>query len=175
MHKEKTSNMMIVWVLIVLLVIGILVYVTIHNKVSTSGTDTSTTDVSSQNTNMQPITQPTQQIPGVSITITQEGTGAVAKTGDTVAMNYTGTLADGTVFDSNVDPKFGHVQPFIFTIGAGMVIKGWDVGVAGMKVGEKRTLVIDPDYAYGASGAGGGAIPPNATLTFDVELVAIKQ
>ena len=77
-------------------------------------------------------------------------------------------------FDSNVDPKFGHVQPFVFTIDAGMVIKGWDVGVAGMKVGEKRNLLITPEFGYGATGAG-NIIPPNATLSFDVELVAIKK
>ena len=99
-------------------------------------------------------------------------TGQVAKTGDTVAVNYTGKLADGTVFDSNVDPKFGHVTPFIFTLGAGQVIPGWDKGIVGMKVGETKTLVIPPADAYGASGQ--GPIPPNATLTFEVELLAIK-
>ena len=100
--------------------------------------------------------------------------GTVAKTGDTVAMNYTGRLADGTVFDSNVDPKFNHVQPFVFTLGAGQVIPGWDKGIVGMKVGEKKTLVILPADAYGTTGAG-GVIPPNATLTFDVELLGIKK
>ena len=100
--------------------------------------------------------------------------GQVAKTGDTVAMNYTGRLANGTVFDSNTDPKFKHVEPFIFTLGAGQVIPGWDKGIVGMKVGEKKTLVIPPADAYGATGAG-GVIPPNATLTFDVELLAIKK
>ena len=130
--------------------------------------------------------QNTQQIEGVKITIVKEGTGDVAKTGDTVDMNYTGKLADGTVFDSNTDPKFSYkdpssgkemhyLVPFSFTIGAGQVIKGWDVGVAGMKVGEERTLEIEPDYAYGASGAGGGVIPPNATLTFDVQLLKIEK
>lgn len=100
--------------------------------------------------------------------------GEVAKAGDTVAMNYTGRLVDGTVFDSNVDPKFGHVQPFVFTLGAGQVIAGWDKGIVGMKVGEKKTLTIPPEDGYGAAGAG-GVIPPNATLVFDVELLAIKK
>ena len=98
----------------------------------------------------------------------------VAKKGDTVAMNYTGRLENGTVFDSNVDPKFKHVQPFIFTLGAGQVIAGWDKGIVGMKVGEKKTLTILPADGYGAAGAG-GVIPPNATLIFDVELLAIKK
>ncbi len=97
----------------------------------------------------------------------------VSKNGDVLVMNYTGKLADGTVFDSNVDPKFNHVQPFEFTLGAGMVIKGWDEGLVGMKVGEKKTLTIAPEKGYGERGAG-ALIPPNATLIFDVELVGIK-
>ena len=100
------------------------------------------------------------------------GTAQVAKAGDVVSMNYTGRLEDGTVFDSNIDPKFGHVEPFVFTLGAGQVIAGWDKGIVGMKVGEKKTLVIPPENAYGERGAG-GIIPPNATLIFDVELLAI--
>mgnify|MGYP001590392706 CR=1 FL=1 len=100
-------------------------------------------------------------------------TGATAKAGDMVSMNYTGRLADGTVFDSNVDPKFNHVQPFDFTLGAGMVIAGWDEGIVGMKVGDKKTLVIPPEKAYGPNDY--GPIPGNSTLTFDVELLAIKQ
>ncbi len=97
----------------------------------------------------------------------------VSKNGDVLVMNYTGKLTDGTVFDSNVDPKFNHVQPFEFTLGAGMVIKGWDEGLVGMKVGEKKTLTIAPEKGYGERGAG-ALIPPNATLIFDVELVGIK-
>ena len=97
----------------------------------------------------------------------------VSKNGDTLFMNYTGRLTDGTVFDSNVDPKFGHVEPFSFKLGAGMVIKGWDEGLLGMKVGEKKTLTISPEKGYGARGAG-NVIPPNATLIFDVELLDIK-
>ena len=84
------------------------------------------------------------------------------------------TIEDGTIFDSNVDPKFNHVQPFVFTIGAGQVIRGWDVGIAGMKVGEGRILEINPDYAYGEAGAG-GVIPPNATISFEVELLQIEK
>ena len=147
---------MIIWVLIVLAVIAGLVYITINKK----GNE--------QNINMQNETE------GVKITILKAGTGEVAKTGDTVAMNYTGTFENGTAFDSNVDPKFQHVEPFVFTIGAGQVIKGWDVGIAGMKVGEKRKLELNPDFAYGSTGAG-GVIPPNATLIFEVELLDIKK
>ncbi|MEI7709475.1 MAG: FKBP-type peptidyl-prolyl cis-trans isomerase [bacterium] len=103
----------------------------------------------------------------------------VAKTGDTVSMNYTGRLQNGTVFDSNVDPKFNHVEPFIFTLGAGRVIAGWDKGIVGMKVGEKKTLTISPDDGYGPRDvkdrAGKVIIPANSTLVFDVELVSIKN
>ena len=101
------------------------------------------------------------------------GVEEVAKTGDVVSMNYTGRLENGTVFDSNVDPKFNHVQPFDFTLGAGQVIAGCDKGIVGMKVGEKKTLTIPPEDGYGANGQ--GSIPPNATLIFDVELLAIKK
>jgi len=152
----KKGTIMIIWVLIVLAVIAGLVYITINKK----GNE--------QNINMQNETE------GVKITILKAGTGEVAKTGDTVAMNYTGTFENGTAFDSNVDPKFQHVEPFVFTIGAGQVIKGWDVGIAGMKVGEKRKLELNPDFAYGSTGAG-GVIPPNATLIFEVELLDIKK
>ncbi|KND51862.1 MAG: FK506-binding protein 2 [Parcubacteria bacterium C7867-001] len=98
------------------------------------------------------------------------GTGAEAKAGDTVTVNYVGQLPDGTIFDASQN----HGQPFSFTLGAGQVIKGWDLGVAGMKVGGKRQLIIPPDMAYGSQGAG-GVIPPNATLIFAVELVDVQS
>ena len=110
---------------------------------------------------------------GLKSTVIQEGTGEGAVNGDTVTVNYTGTLADGTVFDSNTDPKFGHVQPFQFQLGAGMVIKGWDEGVLGMKVGEERHLEIPAAIGYGAQGQ--GPIPANATLEFDVTVTAISH
>lgn len=98
------------------------------------------------------------------------GTGAVAREGDKVAVHYAGALMDGTKFDSSYDRG----QPFVFTLGAGQVIQGWDKGVAGMKVGGKRKLIIPPYMAYGASGVP-GTIPPNAILIFEVELVRIVE
>jgi FKBP-type peptidyl-prolyl cis-trans isomerase FkpA len=96
------------------------------------------------------------------------GTGAEATPGKTVVVHYTGWLMDGTKFDSSVDRN----QPFSFPLGGGQVIKGWDEGVAGMKVGGKRTLVIPPALGYGARGAG-NVIPPNATLKFEVQLLDV--
>jgi peptidylprolyl isomerase len=110
---------------------------------------------------------------GLQITDITAGTGATPKTGQNCVMHYTGWLyengAKGKKFDSSVDRG----QPFEFPIGTGRVIKGWDEGVATMKVGGKRTLIIPPSLGYGARGAG-GAIPPNATLIFEVELLDVK-
>jgi peptidylprolyl isomerase len=119
--------------------------------------------------------QPVMTTPsGLKIIDIKIGTGAMPKTGQTVVVNYTGWLYEngkkGTKFDSSLDRH----EPFEFPIGRGQVIPGWDEGVATMKVGGARTLIIPPDLAYGTQGAG-GVIPPNATLIFDVELLAIKK
>ena len=110
---------------------------------------------------------------GLQITDTKVGTGATPKTGQTCVMHYTGWLYEngqkGKKFDSSLDRG----EPFEFPIGTRRVIAGWDEGVASMKVGGKRTLIIPPALGYGARGAG-GVIPPNATLMFDVELLAVK-
>lgn len=111
---------------------------------------------------------------GLRITDTVVGTGDSPKTGQTCVMHYTGWLyvngEKGKKFDSSVDRG----KPFEFVIGTGRVIKGWDEGVATMKVGGKRTLIIPADLGYGARGAGNGLIPPGATLLFDVELLGVK-
>ncbi len=109
----------------------------------------------------------------LQITDTVVGSGAEAKPGQDVTVHYTGWLYNdgqqGAKFDSSLDRG----QPFSFPLGAGHVIKGWDQGFAGMKVGGKRTLIIPPEMGYGARGAG-GVIPPNATLKFDVELLGVN-
>jgi peptidylprolyl isomerase len=106
---------------------------------------------------------------GLEYVETKAGTGAQAKAGDTVRVHYTGKLTNGKKFDSSVDRG----DPLEFKLGVGRVIKGWDEGIALMKVGGTATLTIPPQLAYGERGAG-GVIPANATLIFDVELVGIK-
>lgn len=106
---------------------------------------------------------------GLKYQVLVAGTGATPKKGDTVIVHYTGTLEDGSKFDSSRDRN----SPFSFKLGVGQVIKGWDEGLSNMRVGDRYKLIIPPDLGYGARGAG-GVIPPNATLTFDVELLRIS-
>lgn len=146
--KNKGKMNIILATIICLVLVGVLIFISIRNKPNMNSNNNSAGDIAQ--------------------------TENAAKTGDTVSVNYTGRLEDGTVFDSNVDPKFNHVEPFVFTLGAGQVIPGWDKGIVGMKVGEKKTLTIPPEDAYGANGVP-GAIPPNATLIFDVELIGINK
>ena len=107
---------------------------------------------------------------GLGIETLVEGNGPAPKAGDTVAVHYTGWLLDGTKFDSSVDRG----TPFEFALGRGRVIRGWDEGVATMRVGDKVRLTIPPELGYGARGAG-GVIPPNATLVFEVELLDVRS
>lgn len=123
----------------------------------------------SQNNNSNQATtmQPTDT--GVRVDNLVTGQGAIAEKGDTITVNYIGTLTDGKVFDSSIDRK----QPFTFQLGVGQVIKGWDEGVLGMRVGGKRRLTIGPDYAYGNQAV--GTIPPNSTLIFEVDLLDVQK
>jgi FKBP-type peptidyl-prolyl cis-trans isomerase len=125
------------------------------------------------NANLNPSPTPTStaenNMNGLSIEVLKEGIGEAAKNGDILTVHYTGTFQDGTKFDSSVDRD----NPFSFTLGTGEVIKGWDLGVLGMKVGEKRKLTIPYNLAYGEMGQ--GPIPPKATLIFEIELLSINQ
>ena len=110
---------------------------------------------------------------GLKYIDTKVGTGPSPRTGQTCVMNYTGWLYEGGQKGAKFDSSLDRHEPFAFRIGMHQVIAGWDEGVATMKVGGKRTLIIPPDLGYGARGAG-GVIPPNATLPFDVELLAVR-
>jgi peptidylprolyl isomerase len=111
---------------------------------------------------------------GLRYTEVKPGNGETARRGQTAVVHYTGWLMEGGQKGRKFDSSRDRGQPFAFPLGAGRVIKGWDEGVAGMKTGGQRTLVIPPQLGYGAAGAGGGVIPPNATLIFDVELIELR-
>ena len=129
--------------------------------------------VSANSASAQSAPKPVATATGLQMIDTKVGTGASPRTNQTAIVHYTGWLyvngVKGKKFDSSVDRN----EPFEFPVGAGRVIAGWDQGVATMKVGGKRTLIVPPQLGYGAQGAG-GAIPPNATLIFDVELLGLK-
>ena len=130
----------------------------------------STTNTASASSPAKVTGQPTTTASGLQYWDIVVGTGATATPGNMVKVHYTGFLTNGEKFDSSRDRS----EPFSFPLGAGQVIKGWDEGVAGMKVGGQRQLRIPPDLGYGAAGAP-GAIPPNATLIFDVELLDVGK
>jgi len=142
---------------IVLLTITLVLYFSFKNK-----------DQENEINNMENNTS-LEQNQGLIIETLKQGSGEEIKNNDKATVHYTGTLEDGTKFDSSLDRG----TPFSFILGAGRVIKGWDLGVLGMKVGEKRKLTISPELGYGAAGV--GSIPGNSTLIFEVELLSINE
>jgi FKBP-type peptidyl-prolyl cis-trans isomerase FkpA len=162
----KKGILLAVYVVVAAVIIGVGVWY--GNKITGSQTITTNNNVPSSQTTTPGQTQTTMD--GLMIKDQTVGTGAVAGVGDLVTVNYTGTLDNGTVFDSSLNPGR---TPFNFILGAGQVIKGWDEGVLGMAVGGTRDLTIPPALAYGSGGAG-TTIPPNATLHFVVTLLAVS-
>jgi FKBP-type peptidyl-prolyl cis-trans isomerase FkpA len=170
---SKGSSLPLTLVLISLVAVG-LAACSSQKRPASQGTAPSGANPAVQPTDAQKSSQATpnngpEKVNELVILDEAEGTGPAAKSGDRVTVHYTGWLTDGTKFDSSRDAG----KPFSFPLGAGRVIPGWDKGVVGMKVGGKRKLTIPSDLGYGEQGAG-GAIPPNATLKFDVELLKIE-
>jgi peptidylprolyl isomerase len=151
--------------------VSVLVAVVCCAQTQTTHTTTKKPTTTAPNPNMptKVTGEGTKTASGLQYWEIKAGTGATAAAGQKVKVDYTGWLTNGKKFDSSV----GTGHPFEFTLGAGQVIKGWDEGVAGMKVGGKRQLRIPPDLAYGDHGAA-GVIPPNATLIFDVQLLGVE-
>lgn len=117
-----------------------------------------------------PASTPIQMENGLKIQDLKIGTGQEAKAGDTITVNYVGALENGTVFDASEK----HGGPATFQIGVGQLIKGWDIGIPGMKIGGKRKLIVPPSLGYASQNVGNGLIPPNSTLVFEVELLAVQ-
>lgn len=154
----------------VIILVGIVVFL---RRTSTKTDDVSTNlnSVTATSTTMQP-TSDSASVTELKIEDEVVGTGAVAAAGDNVTVQYVGSLMNGTVFDAS---RNRGDQGFTFTLGAGQVIKGWDMGVAGMKVGGKRKLTIPASLAYGNQSVGGGLIPANSALVFEVELIKVGK
>lgn len=165
-----------VTVFLVLLIVGGGIYAYTTKEDSSAPLQTSTPSATIETTAIPSATtsaKPMEKVTELKIEDSIIGTGEEATIGKNVSVNYTGSLTDGKIFDSNIIASFGHREPFSFTLGAGQVIKGWDEGVAGMKVGGKRKLTIPSSLGYGDSGIP-GAIPGGATLIFEVELLGVQ-
>lgn len=163
MNKKKLFKDILL--IVVILTIALLLYHTFPTKVASTQAPA---DTNLSNTSLNQMEQP-QQNAQLQIKILNEGAGTEAQNGQTIQVHYTGKLTNGTVFDSSI-PRG---TPFSLKLGAGQVIPGWELGLLGMKVGEKRELTIPSQLAYGKDGFP-GVIPPNATLIFEVELLAIE-
>ena len=160
---DKKRLLIDIAIIAIIILIGMLVYLAVPKSAASPEEQVTTNLPTSNDTNM-----PTDSAQ-LNISVIKEGAGEPAKNGDTLIVHYTGTLEDGTVFDSSVSRK----EPFPVTLGKGQVIPGWELGLLGMKTGEERRLVIPSELAYGRDGIG-GVIPGNATLIFDVQLLEIK-
>jgi peptidylprolyl isomerase len=166
---RKSMNIAILLVVVIIAILVVLAFFGLGSFFPKSASPQQAGDQASAPVN--PILQELRDTGTVADLRTEDvapGTGEPVKAGDSVTVNYTGVLPDGTVFDSSRDAGR---TPFSFVIGAGQVIQGWERGVAGMKVGGRRLLVIPPSLGYGATGV--GKIPPNSTLIFDVELLSV--
>lgn len=166
MKNKIEKKGVVVSFIIAAVVIGIFVFIIINNKKEEQNLPE---EITSVDENVAPNS--------VSVIVneaepTKNTMEKISKNGDVLVMNYTGRFVDGKTFDSNIDPAFGHVQPFKFTLGKGMVIQGWDEGLLGMKTGEKKTLTVPPEKGYGPNDY--SSIPGNSTLVFEVELVGIE-
>lgn len=157
----------VVFIVISALALGA-IFVYTRANIKTPGSDTIRQELSKFGSQSSPTKNPMPQITELKIEDERQGTGSAVKNGDTVEVNYLGTLLDGTKFDSSYDRG----ETFSFEVGSGTVIEGWEKGLLDMKVGGKRKLIIPSSMAYGDQGVGG--IPPNSPLIFEIELVGIK-
>ena len=165
----KDQNVIVLVILIVLLLFGAIL-LTSDNKDEELYQDEIIFKDNIKENSIEENNQSNKEKMELKIEVLQEGDGeTVTKKGDTISVHYTGTLEDGTKFDSSIDRG----EPFSFIIGAGQVIQGWEQGTLDMKVGEKRKLTIPAELGYGSRGAG-ATIPPNATIIFDIELMDIQ-
>ncbi len=169
--KRKAAIIAIIAAVVVAAVIIIITNSKVASEPTQTATQPTQTATSSVTTNQTTTMESTTLPDGLQITDLVVGTGTQAMAGDTVSVDYVGTLTNGKQFDSTA--AHGG-QPFSFVLGAGQVIRGWDEGVAGMRVGGERKLVIPPSLGYGSQSVGNGLIPANSTLIFTVKLLAVQ-